>query len=155
MTMVEQTHEKFHIDDNNPKDLTFDDVQTFLRSAIMELKKEKKEVYVVIDALDELPDDREGLQRAQMLKWIAETSSRETHLHVLFTSRVGSSCIDIEKTMESQSRLHQVSIDAITNHDDIRLYLEGQFQINKNLNSLENIAQVNIIEKLIEKSGGM
>ncbi|QKX58590.1 uncharacterized protein TRUGW13939_05715 [Talaromyces rugulosus] len=155
MAMVEQMHEKFHQNHNNPKKLAFDDVQTCLQSAIAELTKDKKDVYVVIDALDELPDDREGLQRAQMLKWIVETSSREIHLHLLFTSRVGFSCIDIEKTMESQSRLYKISIDAVTNHDDIRLYLEGQFQGNKNLKNLGNVARVNIIEKLIGKSGGM
>ena len=68
---------------------------------------------------------------------------------------MGSSCMDIEKVMKSQSWHFQVSIDTTTNRDDIQLYLEGQFRANNNLNKLKNIAQVKIIERLIEKSDGM
>ena len=137
-----------------PEGMAFNYVQIYLQAAIAGLKG-KKEVYILMDALDELLDDREGLQRAQMLKWITETSSRETHVHILFTSRMGSSCMDIEKVMKSQSWHFQVSIDTTTNRDDIQLYLEGQFRANNNLNKLKNIAQVKIIERLIEKSDGM
>lgn len=88
--------------DKYPEGMAFNYVQIYLQAAIAGLKG-KKEVYILMDALDELLDDREGLQRAQMLKWITETSSRETHVHILFTSRMGSSCMDIEKVMKSQS----------------------------------------------------
>lgn len=154
MAMVEQLREKFP-DDKTPKSMPFNNVRTCLRSAIEKLKGANKEVYAIFDALDELPNDPNGLHRAQMLNWIAEVSSQQPNIHILFTSRVSSSCIDIETAMSSQPRLLHLSLDAAKNVDDIHLYLERQFQKNSNLSKLKEIAQIDIIEKLLEKSGGM
>jgi hypothetical protein len=131
--------------------LRLDEIKESLLSVIEELG----EVFIIMDALDECPDDPDGIQRAAILEWIVETSSRRRNVHIFFTSRNDSSSLDIADAVRSHPKLIEVSIDATKNSGDIRLYLSSQFQCNKTLKNVMKASDVDIQDVLVKKADGM
>lgn len=109
-------------------------------------------MFIVIDALDECLEDPDEQQRAEMLRWIIEASSRHQNAHILFTSRNEH---DIANLVQSFSGLINVPIDSTRNREDIRRYISSQFKINTNLRKLASISNVNMEDILLNQADGM
>lgn len=128
------------------------EIKRCLSSAIADMRG-LKQVYIVLDALDELPNELDDLQQTQILDWISEVAARESHVHFLLTSRLGSHSAGIQAVMESSPCLFRITIDAASNREDMRLYIEGQFQRVIALKALSR--KVNLQDMLLNKANGM
>lgn len=126
------------------------DIESVLTSLIQRSKK----VYIVIDALDECPEDRDGFQRKPILNWI-QKSSEHPSVQIFFTSRNDLGAADIADAVRSHSRSIEVSVDATKTSDDICLYLARQFDSNLKLHKMTQYSNVDITGILREKAGGM
>lgn len=150
---VEELYEKF----SGPRarrPLAYDDIELALDSAIECLKRCKK-IYIVLDALDELPNDPDEYQRSRVLNWIMETSNRYRHVRILFASRSNSSSRDIEDFAATIPSIGIVSIDAMSNRDDMFSYLEAQFKRNRVLSKVPGHSLSKTLNDMISLSGGM
>ncbi|KAL5362934.1 hypothetical protein BJX96DRAFT_154892 [Aspergillus floccosus] len=150
---IEELYEKFH-GSAGSKPLQYHDIELALDSAIASLKQ-SKEIYIVFDALDELPNDPDEYQRSRVLNWIMATSTRYRHVHILFTSRMSSSSRDIEDFAVSIPSIGIVTIDAITNRDDMFSYLEAQFKGNRVLSKVPVHSLSKTLNDMISLSDGM
>ncbi|KAL4923015.1 uncharacterized protein BDV17DRAFT_296765 [Aspergillus undulatus] len=134
MSRVKELH-------NHAKDGTnyvpprYEEVRICLNSAITSMKG-LKQVYIVLDALDELPNEPDDPQRTKMLEWMAEVTAREPHVRILFTSRTDSDSGDIKHTMEAHPCVFRITIGGVSNRDNMRSYLTGQF---RDINALRNL----------------
>ncbi|GES63343.1 hypothetical protein ATEIFO6365_0007003000 [Aspergillus terreus] len=150
---VEELYEKF----SGPtarRPLAYDDIELALDSAIECLKRCKK-IYIVLDALDELPNDPDEYQRSRVLNWIMETSNRYRHVRILFASRSNSSSRDIEDFAATIPSIGIVSMDAMSNRDDMFSYLEAQFKRNRVLSKVPGHSLSKTLNDMISLSGGM
>jgi hypothetical protein len=129
-----------------------DELKTWLHSLIEKIGK----VYIILDALDECQKYTDGLQRAQMIKWILgiPTATR-SNVHLLCTSRSDSGASDIAKVIRSHPSHIEVPVGAISTAEDIRLYLAEQFESNQILQDMNTVATVDIPDLLLKMAGGI
>lgn len=130
---------------------TLSEIRSLLTSRIQEIKK----LFIVLDALDECPNDIEGLQRAQILEWILAISATHPNVQLLFTSRNDPGASDIADVVRSHPKLIEVAVDTTKTHDDICLHLSKQFDSNRKLRKMNENSTVDIPAVLLEKAGGM
>ncbi|KAJ5770979.1 uncharacterized protein N7511_003030 [Penicillium nucicola] len=149
---VEKLHEKFN-GSTAPRPLQYHDIELAVDSAIASLAR-SKEIYIVLDALDELPNDADEFQRSRVLSWIMKTSTCYRHVHILFTSR-SSSSRDIEDFADSIPSIGIVTIDAMSNHNDMFSYLEAEFKKSRVLCKMPVESLSTTFNDMIKLSDGM
>lgn len=149
---VEELHEKFN-GSTAARPLQYHDIELAVDSAIASLAR-SKEIYIVLDALDELPNDPDEFQRSRVLSWIMKTFTCYRHVHILFTSR-SSSSRDIEDFADSIPSIGIVTIDAMSNHDDMFSYLEAEFKKSRVLCKMPVDSLSTTFNDMIKLSDGM
>ncbi|XRM46709.1 hypothetical protein ABZX51_009738 [Aspergillus tubingensis] len=150
---VEELYEKFN-GSTASRPLEYHDIELALDSAIACLQQ-CKEVYIILDALDELPNDPDEYQRSRVLSWIKAIATRYRHVHILFTSRSNSNSRDIEDFVGTIPSIEIVTIDAMSNRDDMFSYLEAQFKKSHVLNKVPGHSLSLTLNSMISLSGGM
>ncbi|KAI3027374.1 hypothetical protein CBS147347_4660 [Aspergillus niger] len=150
---VEELYEKFN-GSTASRPLEYHDIELALDSAIACLQQ-CKEIYIILDALDELPNDPDEYQRSRVLNWIKAISTRYRHVHILFTSRSNSNSRDIEDFVGTIPSIEIVTIDAMSNRDDMFSYLEAQFKKSHVLNKVPGHSLSQTLNSMISLSGGM
>ncbi|OJJ65842.1 hypothetical protein ASPBRDRAFT_139328 [Aspergillus brasiliensis CBS 101740] len=150
---VEELYEKFN-GSTASRPLEYHDIELALDSAIACLQQ-CKEIYIILDALDELPNDPDEYQRSRVLNWIKAISTRYRHVHILFTSRSNSNSRDIEDFVGTIPSVEIVTIDAMSNRDDMFSYLEAQFKKSHVLNKVSGHSLSQTLNSMISLSGGM
>jgi hypothetical protein len=120
------------------------DIFTMLLEALSSFKQ----VFVVIDALDE----SNTAERDQLLCYITELRRNELlGLRLLLTSRLN---VDIQNSVTALPTL-LVSIEPSFTARDIRAYISTSVRNNSRLSRFREGLQQEIIEALVEKSHGM
>lgn len=132
----------------------YDDIRSCLESATTAMKGSNR-LYIILDALDELPNDPDGLQRKRILSWVTELSAQESHFHICFASRASSSSLDIKNAMDVHPRVFEVTLDAEKNRDDIHSYLVNQFHAHNNLIHLTKLNGIDIMDTILQRADGM
>ncbi|GKZ97057.1 hypothetical protein AnigIFM59636_011807 [Aspergillus niger] len=150
---VEELYEKFN-GSTASRPLEYHDIELALDSAIACLQQ-CKEIYIILDALDELPNDPDEYQRSRVLSWIKAIATRYRHVHILFTSRSDSNSRDIEDFVGTIPSIEIVTIDATSNRDDMFSYLEAQFKKSHVLNKVPGHSLSQTLNSMISLSGGM
>jgi hypothetical protein len=107
-----------------------------------------KEVYIVIDALDECSID----ERPQLFQMIARLQDlNDSNLHLLMTSRRN---VDVQDAMSTIIPL-EISIDAEAIVNDIEIYIQREVQTDRRLRLYDERSKSHIIETLVRRSQGM
>ncbi|OJJ73303.1 hypothetical protein ASPBRDRAFT_194260 [Aspergillus brasiliensis CBS 101740] len=153
LQIVEELYEKFK-GSTASRPLQYHDIELALDLAIACLKR-CRGIYIVLDALDELPNSPDEYQRSRVLNWIKATSIRYRHVHILFTSRSNSSSGDIEDFASNIPSIGVVTIDAMSNHDDMFSYLEAQFKKSRVLSKFPGHSLSKTLHDIISMSDGM
>ena len=108
------------------------------------------ETYLVLDALDEC------LERQELLEAINQLNgSKDVNLHILTTSRWER---DIEESLEPLCNEHdKIYIQSIHINDDIRAYIHGRLQTDRDLKRWRNKPKVQreIEDTLMLEADGM
>ncbi|RDH35932.1 ankyrin repeat-containing domain protein [Aspergillus welwitschiae] len=151
--IVEELYERFN-GYTGSRAPGYHDIELAMDSAIACLEG-CKEIYIVFDALDELPNDPDEYQRSHILNWIRATSTRYRHVHILFTSRSNSSSRDVEDFAITIPSIRIVTIDAMSNRHDMFLYLEAQFKESRVLNMVSGHSLSKTLNDMISLSDGM
>ncbi|KAI9775931.1 MAG: hypothetical protein M1839_000720 [Geoglossum umbratile] len=113
---------------------------------------ESKEIYIVIDALDECPLQRD---REDIIKFLKEFSlCVQSSMHILITSREEK---DIKDTINEVlgEKCHRVSIQNKRVNDDIRVYLQTSMAEDSVFRKWPRQVQDKVIEHLMEKANGV
>jgi Ankyrin repeats (3 copies)/NACHT domain len=113
---------------------------------------ESKEIYIVIDALDECPLQRD---REDVIKFLKEFSlCAQTSTHILITSREEE---DIKDTINEVlgEDCYRVSIQNKRVNDDIRVYLQASMAEDSVFKKWSPQVQDKVIEHLMEKANGV
>jgi len=108
-----------------------------------------KEVFLLMDALDECPKIDDTRQAA--LEWLATLTKRAPHLKCLVTSREEP---DIRETMELMGA-EVLHVDSVAVDTDIRHYIEAQMLSNRRLRSMTDAMKKLVLETICSKSNGM
>ncbi|GKZ47419.1 hypothetical protein AbraIFM66951_010785 [Aspergillus brasiliensis] len=153
LQIVEELYEKFK-GSTASRPLQYHDIELALDLAIACLKR-CRGIYIVLDALDELPNSPDEYQRSRVLNWIKATSIRYRHVHILFTSRSNSSSGDIEDFASIIPSIGVVTIDAMSNRDDMFSYLEAQFKKSRVLSKFPGHSLSKTLHDIISLSDGM
>ena len=103
-------------------------------------------IYIVIDALDECPDEERNSTRSKFLKSLRLFPS---NTHILFTSRP-----DPRINKEVQGHDH---IEVVAKQDDLLRYLHGRIADNNDfqLLFLKKTSQATLFNHTVERSKGM
>ncbi|WPH04423.1 Hypothetical protein R9X50_00731400 [Acrodontium crateriforme] len=107
------------------------------------------ELFIVLDALDECPEDNDGRQR--MLTWLTQLSQEAPQLKILATSR---ELPDIQNSMAPMGAV-RVSIASHLVDADIRKHVETQLSRDHRLVRLQSTTKALIEETICTKSNGM
>lgn len=121
-----------------------------LLSTLKDLVSEFRDVYLVLDALDECQDLQELLDVLEEFeKWT------EGHIHLIFTSRELKDIKEFVEGMTMDKTLIRLSAEVVK--QDIRMYIRDRLRTDRNLKRWRNHPKVQeeIEQSLIEKSGGM
>ncbi|KAI9764163.1 MAG: hypothetical protein M1840_008645 [Geoglossum simile] len=113
---------------------------------------ESKKIYIVIDALDECPLQRD---REDIIKFLKEFSlCVQSSMHILITSREEK---DIRDTINEvlEEKCHRVSIQNVRVNDDIRVYLQTSMAEDSVFRKWPCQVQDKVIEHLMEKANGV
>jgi hypothetical protein len=111
-----------------------------------------KDVYIVLDALDEFPESSGYLSRLDLLDQIKNLVERGSDkLHVLVTSRKEQ---DIDSSLAHRVT-EQVSIQSAQVDADIRLYISSTLRDDHKLKKVPEKYKKEIETKLVEGSRGM
>ena len=126
-----------------------------LCEALLRMIEQVKEVWIVIDALDEC-STRKGGPTKGLLSWMREVlNSEQRNVHLLVTSRpeqdIGSGIMTFAHNDD------MVPIESSLISDDIREYIRRRVKADEGLKRWQNLPEVqNEIEaRLTEKAGGM
>jgi hypothetical protein len=106
-------------------------------------------VYLIMDALDECPEDHDARQR--VLEWIERLTLNASNLKIFATSRELPAIRESMEALGSQSlRIATSSVDA-----DIQFYVANRLSSDRNFRHF-GTATLNLIESTIaEKADGM
>jgi hypothetical protein len=127
-----------------------------LGTTLKSIVEESGEVYLILDALDECPE--EGRQpgeeeRREILAWLKEIHAFSLpNLHILVTSRKET---DIEYTLSTELASTLVCIEDAKNKEDIRLYVTNQINDDRRLKTLRDDVKEEVKNTLMKKAGGM
>lgn len=120
-----------------------------LLSTLRDLVSEFRNVYIVLDALDECQDLQDLLDILEDFeKWTVQ-------IHLIFTSR---ELKDIKECFESMTmEKNSIRLSAEVVKQDIQMYIRDRLRTDRNLRRWRNHPKVQeeIEQSLIEKSGGM
>jgi hypothetical protein len=117
-------------------------------SMILEVLSFFKQVYVVVDALDESDTG----ERDQLFYYITELRQNEIPgLHLLLASRLN---VDIQNSVTALPAL-LISIEPGNTTGDIRAYVSTTLRNNTRLSHLDADLKKEITEGLVERSHGM
>jgi hypothetical protein len=121
-----------------------------LLSVLKDLVSEFRDVYIVLDAIDECQDLQSLFDVFEEFeKWT------EGHIHLIFTSR---ELKDIKEFVEDMSmKIFLVRLSAEVVKQDIRMYIRDRLRTDRNLKRWRNHPKVQeeIEQSLVEKSDGM
>lgn len=128
-----------------------DELNKILLSAVLSYKK----VFVVLDGLDECPEDGETNAREDALSWIesflGDIGPQDANVKVLATSR---ELRDIREMMETIGA-ESVSVASRDVDVDIRRHVTTQLAKDKKLSSLDRETKILIQDTLSSKADGM
>lgn len=111
-----------------------------------------KEIYIILDALDEVPDNAENNKRREVLKCLEGiVTSTRPNLHVLVTSRDE---LDIRCRLAPLSN-GGISIQSSTVDADIKKYVRSCLVEDDRLRNLQPRIKEMVEKALGEKANGM
>ena len=140
LSMLQQSYEKPNRDQPGQ-----DDLEKILLACV----KTYDEVFLVVDALDECPED--GDVRHYMMECLARLSDAASHVKILATSR---ELPDIRESMVMLGA-KPVSIKTHSVDADIRKYMATQMSRDHRLSRLETATKALIENTISEKADGM
>ena len=109
--------------------------------------------YILIDALDESPQDIQNSERSNTLTWLEDLSHKSmSNVHVLCTSRRSP---DIEEVMRIEHRAIEISIEEAQTSVDIERYVTAEIERDRNLRRLTTSLQKKITDVISQKAHGM
>lgn len=150
---VENLYKKFNKPDTRTN-LVYQDIEIALDAAFASLEQ-MKEIYIIFDALDELPNGADEFQRSRVLNWVTGISNRYRHVHILITGRTNSISRDIEGCAGSLSSMAIATIDSRSNREDMFSYLKAQFEKRYVMRKIEDNSLSKILEDMVRLSDGM
>lgn len=150
---VESLYKKFNKPDTRTN-LVYQDIEIALDAAFASLEQ-IKEIYIILDALDELPNGADEFQRSRVLNWVTGISNRYRHVHILITGRTNSISRDIEGCAGSLSSMAIATIDSMSNREDMFSYLKAQFEKRYVMRKIEDNSLSKILEDMVRLSDGM
>lgn len=131
-----------------PKTPTFSELKDCLRN-VVKLYAEKTDVYLLIDALDEIPlESRDDV--FDILDAIAD--QQLSHLHLLVTSRDHA---DIRQALTKPLDWSEVVVEEHLVQADIGRYVSNTIEGDRRLRSLNSNMKQEILQRVAVEGGGM
>ena len=114
--------------------------------------EELRDIFIVVDALDECPDNEKEL-RKELLDAITEVNSwSPSNLHLLVTSR---QTPDIKAKLRTLPAASAISIDGAEVEADIKKHVENELAIDRKLNGWSGRSQSTHREHPYKRANGM
>lgn len=108
-----------------------------------------EQVFVLMDALDECPDEHN--HRENVLNLIQRLTSKAANLKIFATSREVSTILEAMKILGCES----FGIDIQAVNSDIQMYVSTQLSSDRNFNKFDPVTRNVIEETLVAKADGM
>jgi hypothetical protein len=122
-----------------------------LNTTLLDILAESKETYIIIDALDECPEEKD---RDEVIKFLAKLSRDASNsTHILITSRREE---DIESAIkETFGKECIVPIQTWQVNDDVRIHLEKCMAKDPPFKTWHNDIKMEVIHNLTERTDGV
>ncbi|KAK5716591.1 hypothetical protein LTR15_009482 [Elasticomyces elasticus] len=130
--------------------LTLADLSLALTQILERSSEEGESVFVVIDGLDECPDELDG--RVEVQEAVCRLSKHFDHLRILITSR---NYADIDRFMRHRWEASALHILPGCVNADIKLFVLDQLTTNPAFTSIGEDSRAMIVDSLAESPGGM
>jgi hypothetical protein len=115
--------------------------------------EELHDIFIVADALDECPRNREGNLRAELLELITEINSwSPSNIHLLITSRPEQ---DIKEILTSLPTTRMISLHGSQVASDIKLHISSQLSTDPKLRTWPREEKAHIEKVLTMGANGM